>query len=334
MNTYTEVYHGSYPTMAAGHTAAHHYPSRSISVMEANMALYKTTGSDAGIESSFPALNWGPVIGGAVVASAVSVVLLLLGSGVGLTMVSPWAGESASFTEVTITAAIWFVVVQWLASALGGYLTGRLRTKWVGLHTNEVFFRDTAHGFLSWALALVLVAGLAGSAFTSLLGAGAQGVAVAGATTAVATSASSPDEASPDLATSYFSDLLLRPQDLRARAETSDAAASAEVSRVLMNGAIQGEVPEADKAYLAAIISSRTGITPEESRARVDAVLAQAAEAKAAAQQAAEEARETAATTAMLGALSLAIGAFIASAAAALGGRQRDDEEAAYVIER
>src|SRR5262245_22599495 len=138
------------------------------------MAVYSTSATELSteqaampLESSKPALNWGPVIGGAVTAAALSLILMLLGSGVGLTMVSPWSSESSSFTTVGVTAAIWLVVVQWLSSALGGYLTGRLRTKWAGVHTNEVFFRDTAHGFLSWALATVVVAGLLGSAFTS-----------------------------------------------------------------------------------------------------------------------------------------------------------------------
>jgi hypothetical protein len=299
------------------------------------MAMYKTGVSDVGVESSVPALAWGPVIGGAVAASATTLILLLLGSGVGLTMVSPWAGESASFTAVTATAAIWFVVVQWLSSALGGYLTGRLRTKWADIHTDEVFFRDTAHGFLSWALATVVVAGLAGSAFTSFVGSGVQAVSSAASTATTAGAAAAGGQASgPDLSTSYFTDALLRPQDLRARAETNDAAAGAEVSRILMNGAIQGEVPEADKAYLAALVASRAGLTPEEARARVDSVLQQAEDAKVAAQQKADEARTVASTTAMLGALSLLVGAFIASAAAALGGRQRDDEEAAYVVTR
>ncbi|OHV77228.1 hypothetical protein [Rhizobium sp. LCM 4573] len=298
------------------------------------MPLYQSGVSDIGVESSTPALAWGPVIGGAVAASATTLILLLLGSGVGLTMVSPWSGESASAATVGVTAAIWFVVVQWLSSALGGYLTGRLRTKWAGIHTDEVFFRDTAHGFLSWALATVVVAGLAGSAFTSLVGNGVQAFGSAASTAAVTGGAASTGGENPDLSTSYFTDALLRPQDLRARAETDPSATTAEVSRILMNGAVRGEVPEDDKAYLAAIVASRAGITPEEARARVDGVLKQAQDAKVAVQQKADEARETAATTALLGALSLLVGAFIASAAAALGGRQRDDDEAAYIVTR
>ncbi len=290
------------------------------------MANYTTGVSDVGVESNVPALTWGPVIGGATAACAISLILLLLGSGVGLTMVSPWGGESASFTTVSVTAAIWFVIVQWLSSALGGYLTGRLRTKWAGVHTDEVFFRDTAHGFLSWALATVVVAGLAGSAFSSLVGGGVQ-MASSVATTATvgAAAAAAGSDAAPDPATGYFTDMLLRPQDGAARAQSDDTAAAAEVSRILVQGAAKGEVVEADRAYVATIVASRANITPEEARARVDQVLQQIEDAKNTALQAADDARKSAATVALLGALSLLIGAFVASAAAALGGRQRDE---------
>jgi len=300
------------------------------------MSLYSSDVSDVGVESGRPALAWGPVIGGAVAAAAVTIILLLLGSGVGLTMVSPWAGDSASFATVGVTAAIWFVVVQWLSSALGGYLTGRLRTKWANVHTDEVFFRDTAHGFLSWALATVVVVGMAGSAFTALAGAGVQAAssAVSTATVAGTAAAANSDASNPDAATGYFTDILLRPQDVASRARTDDASAAAEVSRILMRGAVSDGVPEADRAYISSIVAARAGITPEEARARVDQVLTQIEDAKNAALKAADEARKSAATAAMLGALSLLVGAFIASAAAALGGRQRDDEEAALIVAR
>ena len=92
------------------------------------------------VESSTSALAWGPIIGGAVAATGITLILLLVGSGMGLTMVSPWSSESSSAATVGVSAAIWLVVVQWLSSALGGYLTGRLRTKWAAAHTDEVFF--------------------------------------------------------------------------------------------------------------------------------------------------------------------------------------------------
>lgn len=126
------------------------------------------------VESSASAVNWGPIIAGAFAASTLTFVLMLVGSGLGLTMVSPWSNESASITTFAVSTAIWLVIVQWLSSGLGGYLTGRLRTKWVGIHTDETFFRDTAHGFMAWALATLLVVFLLGSVLSSAIGTGVQ----------------------------------------------------------------------------------------------------------------------------------------------------------------
>ncbi len=110
------------------------------------------------VESSASAVEWAAIVGGALGAVGISIILFTLGSGLGLSTVSPWSWSNPSPTTFGVVAAIWLIVTQWLASALGGYLTGRLRTKWVGISTDEVFFRDTAHGFLAWALATVLVA--------------------------------------------------------------------------------------------------------------------------------------------------------------------------------
>ena len=110
------------------------------------------------VESSASAVEWAAIVGGALGAVGISIILFTLGSGLGLSTVSPWSWSNPSPTTFGVVAAIWLIVTQWLASALGGYLTGRLRTKWVGIRTDEVFFRDTAHGFLAWALATVLVA--------------------------------------------------------------------------------------------------------------------------------------------------------------------------------
>ncbi|MBA5805711.1 hypothetical protein [Rhizobium changzhiense] len=283
------------------------------------------------VESSKSAMSWGPIFGGAAAAIGVTLILLLLGSGVGLTMVSPWSGQSSSLGTVGVTAAIWLVVVQWLSSGLGGYITGRLRTKWAAVHTDEVFFRDTAHGFISWALATIFVAGFLASSLTSLAGAGAQ--AVGSAATAAGAAASSTASAA-DLPTAYFTDALLRPEQARAGATTDDTAATAEVSRILLNGAAVGQIPDDDKAYLATIVSARTGLSEADARTRVDTVLKRIDDAKVATQKAADEARKAASTTALLGSLSLLIGAFIAAAAAAFGGSQRDEEEDLIVTPR
>jgi hypothetical protein len=110
------------------------------------------------VESSASAVEWAAIVGGALGAVGISIILFTLGSGLGLSTVSPWSWSNPSPTTFGTVAGIWLIITQWLASALGGYLTGRLRTKWVGIRTDEVFFRDTAHGFLAWALATVLVA--------------------------------------------------------------------------------------------------------------------------------------------------------------------------------
>ncbi|MCW1749011.1 hypothetical protein [Rhizobium acaciae] len=283
------------------------------------------------VESSKSAMTWGPIFGGAAAAIGVTLILLLLGSGVGLTMVSPWSGQSSSLGTVGVTAAIWLVVVQWLSSGLGGYITGRLRTKWAAVHTDEVFFRDTAHGFISWALATIFVAGFLASSLTSLAGAGAQAV---GSAAAAAGTAASSTASAADLPTAYFTDALLRPEQARTGATSDDTAATAEVSRILLSGAAAGQIPDDDKAYLATIVSARTGLSEADARTRVDTVLKRIDDAKVAAQKAADEARKAASTTALLGALSLLIGAFIAAAAAAFGGSQRDEEEDLLVTPR
>jgi Thiol:disulfide interchange protein len=114
-------------------------------VMERSVDL-----SDVGIvteESSGSALSWSAVVGGAVAAAAVTLILVALGAGLGFASLSPWSRLGASATTFAVTTAIWFVVVQWLSSAFGGYLAGRLRSKWVGIHTDEGVFRDTAMAF-------------------------------------------------------------------------------------------------------------------------------------------------------------------------------------------
>jgi hypothetical protein len=102
-----------------------------------------------------------------------TVILLVLGTEVGLSLVSPWYGAGASAATVGVSAVVWLIVVQWISSGLGGFLAGRLRIKWVRVHTHEVFFRDTAHGFLAWSLA-----SLAGALmFASVTASGVSGVA-------------------------------------------------------------------------------------------------------------------------------------------------------------
>ena len=284
-------------------------------------------------ESSSSAVSWGPILAGTLAATAITLIFMLIGSGLGLTMISPFAGGSSSLATIGATAAVWLIVVQWASSALGGYITGRLRSKWVGVHTYEVFFRDTAHGFLAWALATLIVVGLLGSAISSLASAGASATATAvGATAAAggagAAAAASNSDSAGGFSTSYFTDALLRPADGRSAPQNqSNEAVSAEISRALINGAAQGEISADDRAYLDQVVATRTGLSEADAKTRVDGVLKRIDDAKAAAQKAADTARKTASGVALIGAMSLLVGAFIASVSAAIGGRQRDDDE-------
>jgi hypothetical protein len=114
------------------------------------------------------AVSWSSIMAGAFASLGLSFILLALGSGLGFAFVSPWPGHGMSTTALTATAAIWLLIAQWISAGVGGYLAGRLRTRWVGTHVHEVFFRDTAHGLITWAVVTVVIAvltlPLAGSA--------------------------------------------------------------------------------------------------------------------------------------------------------------------------
>ena len=93
------------------------------------------------------AVSWGAIAAGAAAAAALSLILLLLGVGLGLSSVSPWAGAGVSTAGFGVSTIVWLTLTQLLASAVGGYLAGRLRTRSIAAATDEVYFRDTAHGF-------------------------------------------------------------------------------------------------------------------------------------------------------------------------------------------
>src|SRR5450756_2340902 len=98
------------------------------------------------------AVSWGAIMAGAAAAAALSLILLILGIGLGLSSASPWAHQGVSATTFGVSTILWVTLTQLVASGMGGYLAGRLRTKWVEVHTDEVYFRDTAHGFLALSL--------------------------------------------------------------------------------------------------------------------------------------------------------------------------------------
>src|ERR1700722_7071981 len=143
-------------------------------------------------------VSWGAVLAGAFVAAALSLSLLALGTGIGFSAVLPWANSGASASTIGFAAVVWLVLMELIASSTGGYLAGRLRTKWVSVHTHEVYFRDTAHGFLVWAVGLVIAA-----VFFAAL-------AAAMATGAARTTGGSSAEGAATAGNSYFVDSLFR----------------------------------------------------------------------------------------------------------------------------
>jgi len=265
------------------------------------------------------AASWSAIIAGAAVAIAVSLVLVALGSGLGFAAVSPWQGQGVSATTFAITTAIWFIVMQWVSSAVGGYIAGRLRTRWIGTHAHEVFFRDTAHGFVTWALATVLVAAVLTTSLTSALSGGVH------AASTVAAGAAQADTGTGTPGYAYGMDKLFRSSgNGTGAAERGDPRV--EVGHIVALAlANDGTVPDADKTYLAGLVAARTGIPADEAQQRVNDFIATANQAKDQAKAAADSARKAAAKTAIFAALAMAIGAFIACVSAVIGGRLRDE---------
>jgi hypothetical protein len=259
-------------------------------------------------EAHSSGVSWPAVIAGAFVAAALSLILLALGTGIGLSVISPWEGTAASASAVRRTAIVWLILTELIASSIGGYLAGRLRTKWVNIHTDEVYFRDTAHGFLVWAVGLVITAAFLASAVASVgRSARANSAAAEGSAAAASRSAFVSNE--------YLVDSLLRTTSLRTGQD--DAALRSEVSLIFLNGLREGYIPAADKGYLAQILAARTGISETEAEKRVDDTFAQAI-------QATDTARKAVAHSMYWTFLALLIGAFCASFAATIGGKQRD----------
>ena len=256
------------------------------------------------VEASEPAVSWPAILAGTAVAIATSLVLLALGSGLGLALISPWANSGASAGAFTTVAAIWIIVVQWISAGFGGYITGRLRSKWADTHTHEVFFRDTAHGFVTWSLATFVVAILVASATSWMIAEGADTAAAQTATTL-----------GP-----YDVDTLFR----GAQSHSSATDERAEATRILAKGISAGEVPGEDRSYLANLIATRTGISQAGAQKRIDDVVARVKGADVKVRQAADAARKGAAAASLATALAMVIGAFVACAAAALGGHERN----------
>src|SRR5450759_4954803 len=253
------------------------------------------------------AVSWGAIVAGGAAAAALSLILLILGTGLGLSSVSPWAHDGISATTFGVSTILWVTFTQLVASAMGGYLAGRLRTKWVEVHTDEVYFRDTAHGFLAWAVASLATAAL----LTSVIGAIVSGGIQAGASVAGSGMAKSDSNSGP---MGYFIDSLFR-KDMNAAVAASAAAANgalagaaaeqalaasrSEVTRIFMDTVRTGALPAEDVQYVGQFVAQRTGLTQQAVEKRVSdtyaRVQAKLRDAETAASAVAEKARKASA---------------------------------------
>jgi len=268
------------------------------------------------------AASWPAIFAGAVIAAATTLILMALGSGVGLASISPWSNHGVSVKTFAVTGAIWLIVTQWISAGLGGYIAGRLRTRWIGTHTHEVFFRDTAHGLITWAVATLVVAAVLSSSVTH--GAGAAGHAAAEVASGGMQGAMQSSATPSSPVSAYGIDKLFRSTGSGGPGSPSTDP-RAETGHIAANALVNGSVPDADRAYLAEQIAARTGISQAEAQARVDAFIASVMQAQEKVKADADAARKAAAETSIFLALSMLVGAFIASVAAALGGRLRDE---------
>lgn len=314
-------------------------------------------------ESSRSGVSWAAIFAGAAAAAALSYVLVILGFGLGLSSVSPWTNNGASATTIGIATILWLAFTQIVAAGMGGYLAGRLRTKWSYIVDDEVYFRDTAHGFLSWAVASLVVAAFLASAIGNVLGGAANlaGSALSGAGQAVGSSVSAAVEKT-DLDSGYFVDTLFRsnpsttapmptgtsavpgattgtapeaPNENEPLAQPATgmvgnnaSTGQGEVSRIFANALRTGSLSDADRDYLAQMVAARTGVSADEAKQRVEAGfnnLKQGIDtAKTKAKEAADAARKAAALLALWLFVTLLCGAFAASFMAIFGGRGRD----------
>jgi hypothetical protein len=269
-------------------------------------------------------VSWAAVAAGAVATAALTMLLVAFGAGLGLSAISPWSDSGVSASTFNTGTGIYLIVVGVMSSAIGGYLAGRLRTKWIGVHSNEVFFRDTAHGFLAWAFA-TLISATALASTTAYLANGA--VAGIGSASSQAARSINPFEVYVDKVfrstpTAQATDNAnpVNPTALTAAAAnaTNPNQSRAEVLRLWTAG-FRGDydLNAGDRAYVAQLVAARTGMSQADAQKRVDQVVIEA-------KTAADNTRRNAAHLSFWLTAALLFGAFAASLAAAEGGALRD----------
>ena len=282
----------------------------------------------ATISDAQSGVSWAAIAAGAVGAAALTLILIAFGAGLGLSAVSPWSDSGVSAATFKTGTGIYLVIVAVMSSAVGGYLAARLRTKWAGVYTNEVFFRDTAHGFLAWAFATLLSASALSSAAAYLANGTAAGLsgAVSQTTRSVNPAdiyvdklfrTSAPAQAAPMPSSSPDSGTTTVPTPA-APTSPNPGQSRAEVLRLwTADFRDNQDLSAADKSYVTHIVAARTGLSQADAEKRVNDVVTEA-------KTAADNARKGAAKLSFWLTAAMLFGAFAASLAAVEGGSLRD----------
>ena len=264
-------------------------------------------------------VSWPAVAAGAVAAAALALVLVAFGAGLGLSAVSPWSDSGVSASTFSSATGIYLIIISVMSSAVGGYLAARLRAKWPRVHNHEVFFRDTAHGFLAWAFATLLSASVLASATAFL----ANGAASLGSAAAQGGGSYPPAEVYVDkLFRSAGAPGADNPSRTDAAPNTVNPAnvgTHAEVLRLLSASSREneGELGPADRTYVARLVAAQTGLSQADAEKRVSDVIAEA-------RTAADNARKAAAKLSFWLTAAMLFGAFAAGLAAVDGVSLRD----------
>ncbi len=273
----------------------------------------EVTRTDGAGLAEMSGVSWASVAAGAVVSAAVSLALIALGAGLGLSSISPWSDAGVSASTFKAGTGIYLVLVAVMSSAIGGYLAARLRTKWTGLHTNESFFRDTAHGLIAWAFATIISAGVLGAATTHVVSGAASGIAPAATQGAASVN---PSQVMVDRL--FRNEAAATPAPTGGANASTNEAARAEVLRLwTADFKDSNDLTSTDRTYVARVVSAQTGLNQADAEKRVTDVVTNA-------KAAADQARRTAAQFAFWMTAALLFGAFAASLAAIEGGQLRD----------
>jgi hypothetical protein len=268
------------------------------------------------------AISWGAVAAGGFANAALTLLLIAFGTGMGFSAISPWGGSGVSMTTFSIGTGLYFIVTAMLASTIGGYLAGRLRTRWTAVHTDEVFFRDTAHGFMSWACAIVVSAAVLGTAGTAIVSGASAGLtqrgnAEGGPAAIYVDELFRPAPAGNPAAAASAANAAAAPASAAAPTAVSPAQ-RAEASRLLLRDfRARSDISSDDRMFLAQLVSTHTGLSQSDADKRVTQVLAQA-------KSDLDKARGAAAKLALWFTAALFAGALAASLAALEGGELRD----------